>query len=266
MSKINIKGNFFEKLNLFLSFYFNEEERADILNDYKEWFNNEISRGKSEEEIYLAFGAPQKIVKNIASESGSSSSRISIFLRNNMIQVFTFILVQWIMNLSFYRICNTNSLNFLYFALIINFVCFIMGAVIIKKPCNGKIYNYKWNLIISGLTLMIILFESLLLPRINYRYIGKICDFAVGILLLLLLVASMYVAIKKMFHSRQFAISTLLHISGTITLLFFLINQSHVLYCNASEFKTLLYGSIGIYMETIIFCFAYYMKGIYERK
>lgn len=51
MAKVTSRADYIDKLKFYLSFYFSEDENTNILNDYEEWFENEILCGKSEEEV-----------------------------------------------------------------------------------------------------------------------------------------------------------------------------------------------------------------------
>ena len=273
MSKEISKKNFMKKLGLYLSFHFNDDEVTNILNDYEDWFENEKSQGKSESEIYSALESPKAIVKNLLSESGSRPLRISVFFHNTMLQILALIIIQFLSGVLLLRICNRNALNFFFYALGINFLYFITGFFIIKKPCYTKSANYKDNLPVFGLTVFVILFEFFFIPKLNYPIFGKVYTFGMVYVLILsavvliLFVASLYFATKKLMYDKPNAFFTMLHISGTMTLLFFSINQMHMLYKDMSEYTAFIYNSIEIYLETIVLCLIFYtIKRISARR
>lgn len=271
MHKNISRRNFIDKLKFYLSFYFNYEEITSIIDDYEDWFDNEALQGKSEEEICAALNSPKKVVGNLLSESDKHSIRISILLQNTMIQVLLLIMIYFLISISLLKICNRNALSYLYPAAAIMFIYFIAGIMIVKKnqPLSSILHkkDFYWsNLSLLGFSIVIILFEMLFLPKMKYPNSGEICSFVLSAFILSLFLINIYVVVKKMLPARQSAFLTTLHISGIITLLFFAINQSHMLYNDIAEYSRLIYGSICIYIETIILCFIFYMQKIYIRE
>ncbi len=250
MAKCVSRENFIEKLSFYLSFHFNEDENTSITKDYDDWFENEASQGKNEAEICAALEEPQKIVKNLLSESGSNSNQISILLHNTVIQVFLLIIMQFLISLSLLRFCNQNSINFVDFALSINFLYFVAGSVIIKKSNQKTKYNKSIRSIFY-LAVLILLFE-LMLPRISNTGSGKVCVLVLGTFSLILFLMNLYFAMRNIIHDKQLTFLSTFHISGIITLIFFVINQLHMLYNGMSEYHYLIYESVCIYFEIII--------------
>lgn len=254
------KENFMSELKFYLSFHFNEDENTSIIKDYDEWFENESSQGKNEEEICAALEEPRKIVKNLLSESRSDSNRISILLHNTVIQVFSLIIIQFLIGLLLLKICNQNSLNFVYFALGINFLYFAIGSFIIKK--SNRKTNYKKSVrSISYLAVLILLFE-LNLPNLNYTGSGKVCVLLLGIFSIILFAVNLYFAMQNIIHDKPHAFLSTFHISGIITLIFFVINQLHMLYNDMSSYHYMIYESICIYFEIIILYMIFYKRKI----
>lgn len=260
------RKSFIEELQFYLSFHFTDEEASDILNDYEEWFANEASAGKSEEEICRALTPPKKIVSNLLTESGNGSIKIPVLFQSTAVQVLLLVIMHLLMNLLLSKLCSSGSLSYLYFALGINFLYFIAGTVIIKKSRTPKPHNYGSNLSISGLAALIIVFEIFFLPKLQGPNSGKICVLMLTGVLFILFSTNVYFAVKKSISDKQFTFLTTLHICGLITLILFLINQLHALYSEASEFLNLIYGSLGIYAETVILCSVFYAKKIYEKE
>lgn len=259
MSKEISKKNFMEKLWLYLSFHFNDDETTSVLNDYEDWFENETLQGKSETEICAALEPPKTIVKNLLSEFGHSSLQISVLFHNTMIQVFMLIITQLLAGVLLLNICNKNSLNFLYCALSINFLYFITGIIIIKKTGHTRTCNYRENLPVLGLTVFVISFEMFVIPKLNYPKFGKLYVLMLGTFILILFVASLYFAMQKLIHNKSGVFFTILHMSGAITLLLFSINQMHMLYKDMSEYTDFIYNSAGIYLETIVLCLFFHI-------
>lgn len=258
MAKIISKQDFFEKLRFYLSFHFNDDENASILNDYGEWIENETLQGKSEEEICATLDEPKKIVKNLLAESCNNPSPISMLFNNAMIQVLLLIIAHLFTGILLLNICNENLLNYLYFAIGINFLYFLIGSIIIKKSGCPKLNNFGSDLSICGLAVLIILFEVFLLPKLTYSNIGKICVILASVFSVIFFVINLYFVIKKFIYNKQYMFLRIFHISGIITLLFFLINQLHMLYTDVSEYMNLIYGSICIYMELVVLFLFFY--------
>lgn len=257
MSKIISKQNFIEKLRFYLSFRFSDDENASILNDYEEWFENETSQGKSEEEICAALDEPKKIVRKLLIESYNSTP-ISMFFNNAMIQVLLLMTMHLFIGILLLKICNENSLNYLYFAMGINFLYFIIGSIIIKKTGCPKSHNYGSDLSIFSFVVLVILFEALLLPRLAYSDSGKICVLLASAFSLVFFLINFYFVIKKFIYNKEYMFLSIFHISGIITLLFFLINQLHMLYKDMSELINLVCGSLCMYVEIVLLCLIFY--------
>lgn len=264
-----MKEKFLEKLTLYLSFYFDNTEVTNIINDYEEWFKNESLQGKSEQEICLTLQSPRKVFHNLISENYDKTTRITQLFCNVITQTVVCIIVLYSMSCLLLRFCNHNSFNYFPFALCVIFLCYIGENIIIKKAdfklnIDSRIF-YIANLLASGLTIMIILLEIFLLPKINYVNCGKIYTFVLSVLSLFIFLVSLFIMIKKMFQNREFVLFTILHLFGIVSLLFFGINQAHMLY-DISEYSTLIYGSIGIYIATVILCLVFYIQKIYIKK
>lgn len=266
MANIKSKNAFIEKLSFYLSLHFTDEEAADVLNDYEEWFENETSQNKSEQEICRALTPPKKIVQNLLEESGGGPIQISVLFQNTTIQVLLLIILHLLMNLFWLRLCGGNSTSYLYFALGINLLYFLSGYVIIKKSRTHKPRSCKNNLPVSGMAVLIILLEIFLLPNLSAPNSGKICVVILSMTLFFLFSANIYYAIRKSISDKQSAFLTTLHICGLITLLLFLICQFHALWSDASEYLNLIYGSLGIYAETVILCALFYNGKMHSKE
>lgn len=259
MLKRTEKECFMKRLRFYLSFHFSDAESASILKDYEEWFENEILRGKSEKEVCDALKKPQKIVKNLLDESGSDSKRVTIIFHNKMLQLLLFMMIYMLAGILLLGICNRNSLNFLYVAFGMNFLYFLIGSVLTGNSVlsSGR-QRYKGNVFILGMAVLIIGFEMLFLRGNVLLLSGKVYVIGAGILSVLFFGISLYIAVSKMLQDRFYTFITTFQISGVIMLLFFLINQLHMLYGDVSEYTGFIYGSICIYVETMVLCALFY--------
>lgn len=82
-----MKKNFLERLTRYLSFYFDDVEVTNIINDYEEWFENESLQGKSEEEICFALQSPKKVFDNLILENYDKKARIKQLFSNMIMQI-----------------------------------------------------------------------------------------------------------------------------------------------------------------------------------
>ena len=248
MLKRTEKERFIERLRFYLSFHFSDAENASIVKDYEEWFENETLQGKSEKEVCDALGKPQKIVRNLLDESGSDSKRATIIFHNKMLQYLLFMMTYMFAGILLLDICNRNSLNFLYVAFGMNFLYFLVGSMLTgTSVLSTARQHYKGNVFILGMALLIIGFEMFLLRGNVLLYSGKVYATGAGILTVLLFGISLYIAVSKMLQDKVCTFITIFHISGVIMLLFFLINQLHMLYGDISEYTGFIYGSVCIY-------------------
>lgn len=270
MNKIISKKVFIEKLKFYLLFYFDDSESISILHDYEEWFMNESLQGKTEEEICFSLGSPKKVINKLLVESEKSRLRINILLQNTVIQTFLLLVIHFLFSTFLLKTCNRNSSNYFYFALGIVFVYFIIEIIWIKRgyPCKFHFNQstfYKVNLFVFGFTIVIILFQVYFFPNIKFTNSGKICFFVLSIFVLCLFLLDIYFVVKKLFQTKQFAFLTTLHILGVTTILFYTMNQLNMLYDDISQCSNLIYGSGGIYLETVILCCIFYIQN-YKRK
>lgn len=256
MSKKISKNRFIESLSFYLSFHFSHNEIAGILNDYEEWFNNESSLGKSEEEICAALEKPQTIVRNLITESLSTSSKLYILFHNTIMQAAFLIIVHFFACFLLSEVCSGNTLNYLFLAFGINFIYYLIGALI--KTGTYRVDNRNINLSLSAFLLVLILFEILVLPHFSSDG-GRICAAVLTLASLMLLLMNLFVCCRNVLHNGEFTFMTVFHFSGIITILFFVINQLHALYDSMTEYSFMIYGSISLYAEIVVLSLIYYM-------
>lgn len=268
MKRIVSKKKFMEKLKFYLTFDFDDEECANILGDYEEWFYNEGLRGKNEEEICAALKPPKTIVRNMRMETNYSFlHRMHTLFQNRTLQALGGLTVFFCFSIALLKTCNERSWSYLYAALGMMFFYFIVGMILTKKdmPYRKEAGNsnlYGSNLFALCAFIVMIAVEMFLLPKMDHADTGKRCFMAASLLILGLLGINVYLVVKKMIVSGELVFLTTLHISGMISLLFFAMNQSHFMYDDVMEYSRLVYGSIGIYIETILLCLIYFIKKV----
>ncbi len=251
MSKIHSKKAFMEKLRFYTSFCFGDGESASILADYEEWFQSEVQHGLSEEEICAALKEPRKIVGKLLLESGHPVWP-ALFSHSSAIQIFLLTVLYLAAVLFLGRFCGRNGLNYVYFAMGLNLFYAFLGMLLLKKPGSYKAYSYKIHLPVGGLALLILLLEGFLLPKLTAPNAGEICALFARAGLLMVLGSMFYFAIKAVPQNRRWGFLVLLHLSGLLTILLFLLNQLQMLYQDPSEIAKLIWGSVGIYGEILL--------------
>lgn len=98
MKKITTRQVFFMQLKKKLQFKYNKEEISGVLSDYAEFFDIEMSQGKSEREVCSLLGNPVDIVQSLGGEMQTNHPfPINIFskeviLRSIFAAIFCFIL------------------------------------------------------------------------------------------------------------------------------------------------------------------------------
>lgn len=242
------------RLGFLLSFYFGDDETSSILNDYDDWFTNEAALGKSEPEICAALESPGAIVKNLRLESGKGTSVLNVFFHSTMLQMFVLMALQMVAGILLLKYCNRNVFSFLYFALDINFLYFLAGVFIIPKGCPFSFSDYKENLPVLMLVVLVLLLEIFAVPKLKHPTFGPVCVLILGIITFILFLAELFCIIQKTELDKLCAFITVFHMTGTITMLWFAINQFHMLYQDMSEYTDFIYSSIGIYLETVVLC------------
>lgn len=267
MSKIISKKNFIEKLSFYLSFYFDDYECVSILQDYEEWFDNEALQGKDEMQICSGLENPMKIARNLAVESGNNIGQKILFLRNTMLQTLCLVVMHFLISILVLKYCNRNGFDFFYIAICINFLIFFMGMFIVKRTVQSKVWNPRSNLLITGAFLMIILSEVLLLHRFNYSHIGKVYMIVLAILICIFVCLNIHIIMKKYIINKRLGFTTIFHVSGVITILFFLINQIHMFYGDITTYSyQVIIRSIYLYIQTAILYVILYKSKTFEKE
>lgn len=260
MNKIISQKCFIQKLKFYLAFYFDDKEVNSISDDYHEWFAAEISHGKSEEQICLALGSPQKVVSDLLADSDKSPIRLQILLQNTVIQIFLSVIMYILINTLLLKAFDRSGVNYLYAGLGMPFIYFVAGMIIVPRSylpesdISRKNFN-RYNLFLPCLALVIILFEMLFFSEINAPKSGPLCFWAAAALTAGLLSANMLYVVRELFQDKLSAFLITCHSLGVSTLLLYLMNQLHLLYHDFSQHAYLIYGSICIYAETVILCF-----------
>lgn len=191
-------------------------------------------------------------MKKSSSQTNSNSSKLFIFSHNIILQILFLIIVCLFTEIVLLKICDEYSLSYIYFAIVTNFIYFIIGMMLIKEKSNySKIQYYKGNLLILSLTLIMILFQVFLTSKLTYSYSGKICTI------------SLYFIICKIIENKQSSFFITMNLLGFITLSLFFINELHMLYNSIPEYINFAFKGIYIYVEIIILDFIFYIKRIH---
>lgn len=253
------KETYLEKLMFFMSFHFSDEESRSILGDYEEWFFNETLQGKTEEEICLSLGSPQKVVSNLLTESGKHPVRMRLLLQNTIIQCLLLMCTHCFLSILFLKSFDRTSTSYLYSGSVMLLVYFAVGSFVSRKSrsCLEHGYKhifYKIHLILFGLTAAIILAQAFIFTQIHFIYAGIVCCYLLHIMITIIFLTNICI-VRNLFQDKQMCISITLHMLGILTILFYTINQLHMLQCSNA-----VYGSLTIYIETVLLCLVIFKK------
>lgn len=253
------RETYLNKLMFFMSFHFSDEESRNILGDYEEWFFNETLQGKTEDEICLSLGSPQKVVANLLTESGKSPGQMYLLLQNTIIQCLLLMCTHCLLSILLLKSFDRTSTSYLYPGLVLLLVYFAAGSFAGKKSrsCQEHGYKhifYKIHLILFGFTAVIILAQAFIFTQTHSINAGIVCCYLMSIIIAIIFLTNICI-VKNLFQDRQMCILITLHMLGILTILFYTINQLHMLQCSNE-----VYGSLVIYIETVILCLILFKK------
>ena len=92
------KNDFISKLAFYLSFHYSDEEQKSIINDYDDWFKNEVGMGKEYAQVCEELGTPRKIVNNLLSEESKHISNIHMIFNNVFIHYCVLLILHFIIS------------------------------------------------------------------------------------------------------------------------------------------------------------------------
>ena len=134
------KELFLNRLSWYLSFYFRNEDRINIVDDYEEWFEKEMENGKTEEELCHSLKSPQAVAARIYHETCHENLfKLLIqshFIKNSIVLCVNLIIVKYV--LSF---CNSTSIYYLIPAFIL-LLAFMAQMFLINRDLNVQINNF----------------------------------------------------------------------------------------------------------------------------
>lgn len=247
------RKDFLQKLSLLLAFRFGEKERYSIVSDYDDYFANEMSQGKSEQEICLAIGQPREIVKKLCeTEEKNLGSYIELF-RNVSVQIAVTSIIFFLIELFFLNKCKKGALdNYFYFVLFSQCGYVIAGMCILRK-CTFQKTGYARHMIPAGIMIGISLFEGFAGPFMHSQNSGRI---TVRILWLVIAVLCVLGArnIFRITGKNAAAFEMVVHLSGVVSVCMYFINEHGLLYREGSALGKSLAGGWSLYVITILCC------------
>lgn len=250
MSKICTKQQFLDNLKFRLQFYFNNKEVNDILTDYEEWFENESSTGKSEEEICAQLGSAEQITgKILSSERTEDTNFLLSFFRHPAIQITLLSIGRFLLEFLILQICNRNAANFLYVSFILNSIYFFLGIHIVKSAEENK--NYPFKISFPLITFAAFTVLALAIPQITYSQSTLFHLLLFVIFETLLLVIHFFLCLFKFFKNRTNTFMPVFYTAGSLSATLFINNQMHMLYPDTSSNIKLLIGVIILNIEMI---------------
>lgn len=251
MCKSISKDNFMKKLNLYLSFSICYDECKSILNDYEEWFEQEMNQGKNELQICQELDEPRKIARRYVSEVCSRKN--VLLFRSKIIQIFLLLVLHPIINFFALTSCNRYGIEYVYFAICSNFVFFFIGMYIVKNTVKIQKYTLRKILFLVGLLVLIVAFEITILNLFDYYRIGQVYTTLLFAVVFLIICFNVYVWINECTCNIRLGYVTIFYCSCVITSIFSCINQTHMFYNDVSVFyhKTIS-QSIWIVIQSAI--------------
>ncbi len=255
MANILTKKRFIDELNFYISFHFDDDTCIDIINDYEEWFDNEISNGKTEQQICVALDSPRRTAHNLVIESKNIANYKLRFLHNSTFQSLCVSVIHILFGVLLVNHYNKNGFNFFLPALFINFLLFFIDMSIARKTISIQVKS-KVNLLFSCIFLLVMLLEVFTVHTCYYNYIGKIYTSLATVFILILFLIDINIIAKRNLNKRL-RVVTIFHISSIINILLFFINQLHLLHDSAYSYSTIYY-SLCMYIQILALTFVLY--------
>lgn len=249
LKKGNSKNSFLRELNFLLTLHFDESERNSIIDDYEDFFKNEVLQGKSEIEICSSIEPPKKIVENLCKEKQHSD--YLVFFKNTYVKILLVSMFIFILDIVFLNLCKEYSISYLFFALLSQILYLGFGVWILDKSKSSKL-EYKEHFVIFGVTIVVFLFESFV---ISLKNIDNVILYTSIFWLIILgsYLCALYF-ILKINKGNEFYFSVALHLSGLVSICIYFINELGLLYNDKSEILKGRIECIIIYVVTVLFC------------
>lgn len=245
---------FFKRLRFLLSFHFSERDCGLILEDYREWYGEEHLINEDNQKALAGYNNINSIVHKICSESTSNVSRLEIIIHNHFLQYAILVVFRFVLEIILLKICGLES-SYLCCSLIANVLFFLLGCTIMlpKRVSKG---NVKKNVLIAMLPMTILLVEILIVPNIKYP-VGDAYNFIIITLIIGLYVLSVIHGEKKLIKEEYDFFGNMINILGLCSMLFYIINQSHMFYTDMTQYAQRIGGIILIYFETLVLSLVY---------
>lgn len=241
-----MKDTYLKRLHFFLSLCMNSAECEDIVNDYDDWFNNEIGLGRSQEDICSTLPSPIRLAKIIYDESCTTEKHCPAFnLKSTLIRVALLYVFHGCLLFGSLSYFNKTGFSIIYFSLLINGIVIISSFIF---PLGKSEYRniFKARLLYLIVPVLFLIVDLLLRNLIDYRISVFWCT------LLFLFIIILYSIGFIMAVGNIGLCDSILGIVSTtslVTLLIFLINQHSIFDFN---YKHMVIGSLMIYIEMIV--------------
>lgn len=273
MKEIKSRQVFLRQLKNTLRLKYSKDEIDHIITDYSDFFDIEISQGKTEKDICMSLGSPAIIVQNLNQEMFPNDSFIkNIVSRKTIVQSIFIGSIGFIIASVIYRL-NHGYDRYIMSELLISFpvIVILLWLVLIKTKRsmqNTKVKNDLMKIIVAHfICFMIVLFLFIFLNNVgvemNQEQIGKS---AVGLLYIFVaLLCGMILFSSFQIKRDQIAFySVIFHALGVLNLILYYINLLHSL-TSLRLYSSKLIESGVLYLETIIVVFIFFVL-IHKRK
>ena len=263
MSNHSPKERFLRRLRFWLAFSFGEEEQADIIGDYTEWFENEQLAGKSQEVICAALHTPRVVAEHLRQEAGRGFFQPGILLKQAALRALGLFFVGLGLGGAALRACNQSGRSCFYPLLWLVLLYFLMGPVLLPGQMvpgrAGGTRLFRGHLLAAGLSAGTILAQLLLLPRLTHPQSGAWCVLVLDTLLLGLVCMQVFILLRLP-AAGAFLLS--LHLFGGMAVLAYTHNQLHLLYGSIWHLVEMLaYGSACLYLAALLPCLVLLFRG-----
>ncbi len=260
------KNDFISKLAFYLSFHYSDEEQKSIINDYDDWFKNEMGMGKEYAQVCEELGTPRKIVNNLLSEESKRMSNIHMIFNNVFIHYCVLLILHFIISTFLIYVMNRSGINYLYSGIALMGIYFILELIYSSgKKVNDKGYSdgifVEKNIVLFCFVILFFMTLIFIIPKINYVQSGRILSFAANLFIAGIIIFSIYECKNNIQYDNGLC-TFIFHVLGVITIIFYIKNQLGMRYDSINKYNVMILKGLIIYIETILMCTVLHRKAL----
>ena len=255
------KNGFFKRLNLLLMFNFNDTERPSIIADYQEGFECQLQQGKTEIEICNKLENPINIVKNLNAEN----KKRGFGNRSIVFRLIFFVVAVFLIHLLTSIPFRQNGMNYFGFAFVYNIVIVLAGIPVFGMKKVSKEFKSIKHFILFGSMMLLLVLWMVIAPILTYVRVGEICSTICCILLIILFIISMYFIVQGFEKNMNDVFVFVVNIFGAVSAIMNIICSLNIFSKDIAAFKQHLLGSVILYIEMLIVCVLFYLRGKFNQ-